>query len=113
VAVFGLVSESALRGHTRSVGILNFGAGRDDAQASGAKLLSRPAVLLAEMLGRLRRWVSGGILRYLNNPTYQYAPFFGPEPDILASAIRPGDVLLVEGNTRVSAIIEYLTQSTW
>jgi hypothetical protein len=65
------------------------------------------------MLGRLRRRLSGGILRYLNAPTYQYAPFFGPEPDILAGALRPGDVLLVEGNTRVSAVIKYLTQSTW
>ena len=27
--------------------------------------------------------------------------------------LQPGDVLLVEGNTRVSAAIKYLTQSTW
>jgi hypothetical protein len=87
--------------------------GRDDTQGAGAKLLSHPAVLLAEMLGRLQRWVSGGILRYLNTQTYQYAPFFGPEPDILARTLWPGDVLLVEGNTRVSAVIKYLTQSTW
>lgn len=65
------------------------------------------------MLERLQRQASGGILRYLNTPTYQYAPFFGPEPDILARALRPSDVLLVEGNTRVSAVIKYLTQSTW
>ena len=31
----------------------------------------------------------------------------------LRRTIRPGDVLLVEGNTRVSAAIKYLTQSTW
>ena len=31
----------------------------------------------------------------------------------LAVALRPGDVLLVEGNTRVSVAIKYLTQSTW
>jgi hypothetical protein len=65
------------------------------------------------MFERLARRVSGGILRYLNTPTYRYAPFFGPEPNILAHALKPGDVLLVEGNTRLSAVIKYLTQSTW
>src|SRR5215470_10326932 len=65
------------------------------------------------MLQVVTRSISSSILRYLNTPTYRYAPFFGPEPDILARALRPGDVLLVEGNTRVSAVIKYLTQSTW
>jgi hypothetical protein len=32
---------------------------------------------------------------------------------MLRAAVRPGDVLLVEGNTRVSSGIKYLTQSTW
>lgn len=31
----------------------------------------------------------------------------------LRSALRPGDVLLVEGGMKVSAAIKYLTQSTW
>jgi hypothetical protein len=31
----------------------------------------------------------------------------------LRSSIQPGDVLLVEGNSRVSSAIKYLTQSTW
>lgn len=31
----------------------------------------------------------------------------------LEKALRPGDVLLVEGNTRISVAIKYLTQSTW
>jgi hypothetical protein len=65
------------------------------------------------MLEHVTRWISGQILRYLNTPTYRYAPFFGPELGTLARALRPGDVLLVEGNTRLSAVIKYLTQSTW
>lgn len=32
---------------------------------------------------------------------------------MLATVLRPGDVLLVEGNSRVSTAIKYLTQSTW
>jgi hypothetical protein len=31
----------------------------------------------------------------------------------LRATLEPGDVLLVEGNTRVSTAIKYLTQSTW
>jgi len=31
----------------------------------------------------------------------------------LLACLRPGDVLLVEGNSRVSTAIKYLTQSTW
>jgi len=31
----------------------------------------------------------------------------------LQATLRTGDVLLVEGNTRISAAIKYLTQSTW
>lgn len=32
---------------------------------------------------------------------------------LLLASLQPGDVLLVEGNTRVSTAIKYLTQSTW
>jgi hypothetical protein len=34
-------------------------------------------------------------------------------PEFLGAIMRPGDVLLVEGVSRVSAAIKYLTQSTW
>jgi hypothetical protein len=68
---------------------------------------------LMTILQRPLRWVSGRLLRYLNTPTYRYAPFFAPDPEVLRRSLRPGDVLLVEGNTRLSAAIKYLTQSTW
>jgi hypothetical protein len=32
---------------------------------------------------------------------------------LAAETLQPGDVLLVEGNTRISAAIKYLTQSMW
>ncbi len=31
----------------------------------------------------------------------------------LAAALRPGDVILVEGESRFSTGVKYLTQSTW
>jgi hypothetical protein len=57
--------------------------------------------------------VSAAILRFLSQPTLRYAPFFAPDPSVVQSALEPGDVLLVEGNSRISAIIKFLTQSTW
>ncbi len=35
------------------------------------------------------------------------------DPRLLARTLRPGDVLLVEGNSRFATAIKYLTQSTW
>jgi Permuted papain-like amidase enzyme, YaeF/YiiX, C92 family len=53
------------------------------------------------------------IARYLEKPLRGYEPFTPSDPDGLRAALRPGDVLLVEGNNRVSGVIKYLTQSTW
>jgi hypothetical protein len=51
--------------------------------------------------------------RYLSEPVKNYRPLTTSAPSMLRAALRPGDVLLVEGNTRVSSGIKYLTQSTW
>lgn len=37
----------------------------------------------------------------------------GMDPRLVADTLIPGDVLLVEGNTRLSAAIRYPRQSTW
>ncbi len=55
-------------------------------------------VLLAQYLTRPRPHAQIGM------PTAQTA---------LAQCLRPGDVLLVDGSSRVSGAIKYLTQSTW
>ena len=65
------------------------------------------------MFDTLREHISRAILRYLSKPTKRYAPFFSPEPEIFRRALEPGDIVLIEGNTRLSAIIKFLTQSTW
>src|ERR1700743_1077959 len=50
---------------------------------------------------------------YLQKEVPGYEPFTPSDPEQLRSIIAPGDVLLVEGNNRISGIIKYLTQSTW
>lgn len=53
------------------------------------------------------------LARYLSRPDARYQPLATSDPRSLAAAIAPGDVLLVEGNTRFSKAIKYLSQSTW
>jgi hypothetical protein len=61
------------------------------------------------MLDRVGRVVA----RYLERPAPGYEPFTPSDPDALRAALRPGDVLLIEGNNHISGVIKYLTQSTW
>jgi hypothetical protein len=57
--------------------------------------------------------IGHAIAQYLDKPAAGYEPFTPSNPDALRAALRPGDVLLVEGNNHVSGVIKYLTQSTW
>jgi hypothetical protein len=57
--------------------------------------------------------IGHGIARYLQKPIAGYEPFTRSDPIVLRALLRPGDVLLVEGNNRISGVIKYLTQSTW
>src|ERR1700675_5092103 len=62
-------------------------------------------------------WMAEGVGRviahYLEKPAQGYEPFTPSNPDLLRATLRPGDVLLVEGNNHISGVIKYLTQSTW
>jgi len=57
--------------------------------------------------------IGQAIARYLERPEGGYEPFTPSDPEALRAALRPGDVLLVEGNNHISGVIKYLTQSTW
>jgi len=61
----------------------------------------------------LREKISNYIIRYLHKPVWKYETFSVTSPEILKNHLEPGDVLLVEGNQRISSIIKFLTQSTW
>jgi Permuted papain-like amidase enzyme, YaeF/YiiX, C92 family len=53
------------------------------------------------------------IANYLAKPVQGYEPFTPSDPAALRNSLKPGDVLLVEGNSHISRVIKYLTQSTW
>ena len=61
----------------------------------------------------LNEKIGARIVKYLDEPISGYTPFFAPPVDVLARSLKPGDILLIEGNTRIASIIKYLTQSTW
>jgi len=65
------------------------------------------------MIRRMMGSIGRGLGRYLSEPVANYRPLTTSAPTLLAPTLRPGDVLLVEGNTRVSTAIKYLSQSTW
>jgi Permuted papain-like amidase enzyme, YaeF/YiiX, C92 family len=65
------------------------------------------------MFDKFEAYISARILEYLSQPTGRYAPFYAPDPDVVRRALQPGDIMLIEGNSRLSAVIKYLTQSTW
>ena len=53
------------------------------------------------------------LARYLEKPAQGYEPFTPTDPAVLRDTLKPGDVILVEGNNHISGVIKYLTQSTW
>lgn len=53
------------------------------------------------------------LARYLSSPVRGFKPVATTDMEALRRSLRPGDILLVEGNTRISTAIKYLTQSTW
>ena len=64
-------------------------------------------------MNTVARWIGQRLSRYLSQPGRSVSTSPPADPAKLAACLRPGDVLLVEGNTRISTAIKYLTQSTW
>jgi hypothetical protein len=53
------------------------------------------------------------LVRFLEKQTADYKLLAVASPERMRAALRPGDVVLVEGNSRISSAIKYLTQSMW
>ena len=64
------------------------------------------------MNGLLAR-IGKQLATYLSASTHAHRVGRPARSEELLAALRPGDVLLVEGQTRVSTAIKFLTQSTW
>lgn len=64
---------------------------------------------LDNVLDRIGRLIA----RRLETPASGYDPSTPSDPTALSRTLKPGDVLLIEGNQKVSGAIKYLTQSTW
>jgi hypothetical protein len=62
---------------------------------------------------RLREWITRRVTRFLNAPVGHYEKHHPSDLDALKRQSRKGDVLLVEGDLRVSVLIKYLTHSPW
>ncbi len=64
-------------------------------------------------MGKTVSRFGGRLARFLTAPTHVHSSGPVTRPARLLECLRPADVLLVEGSSRVSAAIKYLTQSTW
>ncbi len=61
------------------------------------------------LIDRLAKWIADR----LEATSSGYKPYTPSDPQTLLACLKPGDVLLIEGNQKISAGIKYLTQSTW
>src|SRR5246127_5122366 len=65
------------------------------------------------LFARLRQRLSDAAVRVLTKPLKSYELHSPNDMASLKRHIRKGDVVLVEGNERISECIKYLTQSSW
>ena len=68
---------------------------------------------MGNILDSIARRCGEGLSRYLSRPHHVHSVAPPTDPDLLMACLQLGDVLLVEGQSRVSVAIKYLTQSTW
>lgn len=64
-------------------------------------------------MGMAFSWLGRRLARVLSKPRHIHSASPSHSSAQLLGCLRPGDVLLVEGNSRSSTAIKFLTQSTW
>jgi Permuted papain-like amidase enzyme, YaeF/YiiX, C92 family len=64
-------------------------------------------------MNRFSTYLGRSIARFLQKQTRGYMLMAVASPARMRACLRPGDVVLVEGDRRISGAIKYLTQSTW
>lgn len=68
---------------------------------------------MSNPLELLRAWLGTRLSNYLSRQSHVHGTSVPVDIEKLMACVLPGDVLLVEGQSRVSVAIKYLTQSTW
>lgn len=68
---------------------------------------------LVKLFNTAGAWLGRRLSDYLSQSSHVHSTAVPTRPERLRASLQPGDVLLVEGQTRVSVAIKYLTQSTW
>lgn len=58
-------------------------------------------------------WLADRLARFLVRQTRNHGQAPASPTRVLLACLHPGDVLLIEGHSRISTAIKYLTQSTW
>ena len=90
-----------------------------DIDASDSKRKWRPEGILGAAAARgipvnaPRASLGHRLARFLARPRHVHSSSAPADLQRLQTCLRPGDVVLVEGHSRVSTAIKYLTQSTW
>ncbi|QCB47096.1 YiiX/YebB-like N1pC/P60 family cysteine hydrolase [Hydrogenophaga sp. PAMC20947] len=64
-------------------------------------------------MGTVSGWFGSKLARYLSAEIHQHGSAPPMRAERLLATLQPGDVLLVEGHSRFSTAIKFLTQSTW
>jgi len=64
-------------------------------------------------MNRMMHSLGKRLAEFLNQPISSYEAMDLVSDEAMYEAIRPGDILLVEGDTRIARVIRYVTQSNW
>ena len=65
------------------------------------------------MISKINQVIGKRLASFLTKPLRGYQRVDTVSVETIRSVLETGDVLLVEGNTRISVAIKYLTQSSW
>lgn len=65
------------------------------------------------MSSTFKQRLGSGLAKFLSRPLPGYRRLDTVTIEQVAAVMKPGDVLLVEGDSRISSAIKYLTQSSW
>jgi permuted papain-like amidase YaeF/Yiix C92 family enzyme len=71
------------------------------------------AAMRTAFIGRVRNRLISAVALYLARPVRHNGASAISDPQSLSSILRPGDVLLTDGNTRAAALVRLITRSSW